>query len=522
MNNEDLLEPVNNDSVKKELIMIPVDIFNYFILGLKTITTDFFLLIYNAISWRVNKTYSDTLDSFKVDDIYEKTRLLKKKKAKTYTYSAKTLAKLEKEKQEFMQDLHESGATRSKIAVTYQFKVRESNGKITTGTIKGFSKLDVNAFLLNEGYEIISIITSRWITFINSDVFGMGSTKIKSRELIFFLTQLSTYLKAGLTLSNSIRILSKQIGKDKAKTRAFQAISYELTLGESFSNAMERQGDMFPALLINMIKAAEASGTLIQTLEEMAQYYTDIHTTKKQMVSAITYPVTILIFAVIVVTFILIYVVPQFTEIYATNDAEITGVTLIVMLISDFLKNHGLTLLIGIIISVMAMILMYKQIKSFRTAFQILAMKIPIIKDIVIYNELTIFSKTFASLLKNNVFITDSMSILSNITRNEIYKSILYKTINNIIVGEKISEAFEDHWAVPDIAYYMIVTGESTGELDTMMERVSDYYQEMHKSVINNLKALIEPVLTAFLAVVVGLIIVAVIIPMYGIYDTLQ
>ena len=92
--------------------------------------------------------------------------------------------------------------------------------------------------------------------------------------------------------------------------------------------------------------------------------------------------------------------------------------------------------------------------KAFRTSMQVFLMHLPVIKDVIIYNEMTIFSKTFASLLRNNVFITDSMDILSKITNNEIYKAIFYKTINNIVKGEKISEAFKDHWAVPDVAYY--------------------------------------------------------------------
>ena len=153
---------------------------------------------------------------------------------------------------------------------------------------------------------------------------------------------------------------------------------------------------------------------------------------------------------------------------------------------------------------------------------QIFLMHLPIIKDVIIYNELTIFTKTFASLLRNNVFITDSMDILSRITNNEIYKAILYKTINNVIKGEKISEAFKDHWAVPDVAYYMIVTGESTGDLATMMQKVSEYYQLLHKNIVNNLKAFIEPVMIAFLAVIVGLIIIAVIVPMFGMYEQIQ
>ena len=130
--------------------------------------------------------------------------------------------------------------------------------------------------------------------------------------------------------------------------------------------------------------------------------------------------------------------------------------------------------------------------------------------------------KTFASLLRNNVFITDSMDILSKITNNEIYKSILYKTIQNIVKGDKISDAFKDHWAIPDVAYYMIVTGESTGELAEMMQKVSDYYQGLHKNMINSLKAFIEPIMIAFLAVVVGGIIIAVIIPMFNLYGTIQ
>lgn len=153
---------------------------------------------------------------------------------------------------------------------------------------------------------------------------------------------------------------------------------------------------------------------------------------------------------------------------------------------------------------------------------QVFLMHLPVIKDVIIYNEMTIFTKTFASLLRNNVFITDSMDILSKITNNEIYKAILYKTINNIVKGEKISEAFKDHWAVPDVAYYMIVTGESTGDLATMMQKVSEYYQLLHKNIINNLKAFIEPVMIAFLAVVVGLIIIAVIVPMFGMYEQIQ
>ncbi len=520
----ELLEPTKNSKNDNKLIyilMIPLTVLKYSLIGLKIITHDLILNVYNALSWNIDKTYRTTKDALNSEDIYERTKG-RKKKEKTYNYSNATLKKLEKEKELLLNDLQTSGATRSKTTNAYFFKVRDNTGKIITGTMNGLSKLDINAFLLNEGYDVYVIKTSKWINFAYKDSTLLGSTKMNTKELIFFITQLSTYLKAGLTLSNSVKILSRQMNKNKAKARAFQSISYELTLGESFFTSMEKQANMFPPLLINMIKAAEASGTLIDTLDDMANYYTELNTTKKQMISAISYPITILIFAIVVVSFILIYVVPQFTAIYEQNNAEIAGLTLFVINFSDFLSKNILLLLLGFVMFVVLLGVLYKRIKSFRTIFQMFLMRLPIIKNVIIYNELTIFAKTFASLLRNNVFITESMDILSKITNNEIYKSILYKTINNIVRGEKISEAFEGHWAVPDVAYFMIVTGESTGELDNMMQKVSDYYQEMHKSVVNNLKTLIEPILTAFLAVVVGLIIIAVIVPMYGVYDTLQ
>ena len=210
-----------------------------------------------------------------------------------------------------------------------------------------------------------------------------------------------------------------------------------------------------------------------------------------------------------------------FVKIYEKQDIEISGITLFVINISNFLRDNIISILGITIFLLIVIIIAYKNIKSFRRSVQTFFMHIPVVKDVIIYNELAIFTKTFASLLRNNVFITESIDILSKITNNEIYKGILFKTINNIVKGEKISEAFQDHWAVPEVAYFMIVTGESTGELDNMMQKVSDYYQGLHKNVVNNLRAFIEPILISLLALVVGGVIIAVVIPMFKMYGEL-
>ena len=509
------------DLIKSPFIIL-LNILKYTWMGLKYICFEGWVDLYNSASYGLDKTYKSTKQAFITEEekIYERTKK-KTKKEKVYKYSQKTLAKLEEEKKELLVDLQTAGATRSREPHVYFYKVRDNTGKIITGTMNGLSKLDINAYLLNEGYDVYVIKTSPFIDFAYKDSSFLGK-KMKTKDLIFWLTQLSTYLKAGLTLNEAVKILTSQMKGNKARTTAFKAISYELTLGESFSAALEKQGNMFPALLINMIKAAEASGTLIETLDDMASYYTEIDDTKKQMKSAMTYPTIVSVFSLAVIVFIMLYVVPQFIEIYDQQGAEVTGITKVVINISSFIQNYWYVVIIVLGLIILLITFLYKKVKAFRTSIQILLMHIPVVKDVIIYNELTIFSKTFASLLKNNVFITESMDILSKITNNEIYKAILYKTVQNIVKGEKISEAFKDHWAIPDVAYYMIVTGESTGELAEMMQKVSEYYQGLHKSTINSLKAFIEPVMVAFLAIVVGGIIVAVIMPMFGMYSQIQ
>ncbi len=516
---------MNAESVKQNKFnpfAVLINIFKYAFVGIKYLVFDVWKDLYNGASYQVDKTYQGAKQAFltEEDKLYERTKK-KKKKEKVYKYSAKTLAKLEEEKKNLLIDLQSAGATRSKEPHVYYYKVRDNKGKIITGTMNGLSKLDINAYLLNEGYDVYVIKTSSFIDFAFKDSSILGK-KMSTKDLIFWLTQLSTYIKAGITLNESIKILTSQMKGNKSRTTAFKTISYELTLGENFSTALEKQGNMFPALLINMIKAAEASGTLIETLDDMAAYYTEIDETKKQMINAMTYPIIVFFFSMIVVTFILVYVVPQFEKIYEQQNAKITGVTKVVLDISKFIKNDWYFILIFVGLVIITFILLYKHVKAFRTTIQIMLMKIPTVKDVIIYKELTIFSKTFASLLRNNVFITESMDILSKITNNEIYKAILYKTIQNIVKGEKISEAFKDHWAIPDVAYYMIVTGESTGELAEMMQKVSDYYQGMYKNKINTLKSFAEPVMISFLAVVVGGIIISVIMPMYGLYASIQ
>jgi len=237
------------------------------------------------------------------------------------------------------------------------------------------------------------------------------------------------------------------------------------------------------------------------------------------MVSAMMYPMVILAFTLIVVTFIMIFVIPEFVGIYSDMNAALPGITLLVIGVSDFLQANVLYLLIGIFGVIMVFRIMYKSIKVFKTLVQWILMHTPVFGRIIIYNEVTMFTKTFGSLLSHNVFITDSMEVLSKITNNEIYKMLIFDTITNLAKGEVISNSFRGHWAFPVVAYEMLLTGEKTGQLGEMMNKVANYYQVQHKNSVNQIKTFIEPIMIVFLTVIVGAILLSVILPMFSMYS---
>ena len=399
---------------------------------------------------------------------------------------------------------------------SYRYKAKGVNGKEFSGTMEGSSIDDVKNFLINEGYEIVEI-NPRKTYDVDVNIGG----KFGSAELSFTLTQLSTYLKAGISLIDSVRILEKQAEKPEHR-KVYQKMVYELLKGESLSVAMQKQQDKFPKLLVNMVKTSELTGDLTSVLDDMAEYYTSKEETKKTMISAMTYPVIVIIIAICVVVFILTSIVPKFVDMYSANDAKIPALTQAIMNISNFLTQHYIILILIIGGVVGTFILLFKHVQAFRKNAQIVMMHVPVLSKIIIYNEVYNFTKTFASLLNHGVFITDSMEILAKITNNEVYKELINRTIINLNKGANISDSFKGSWAFPVAAYEMIVTGESTGQLGLMMEKVANYYQTLHKNIVKQLQSLLEPMMIVFLAVIVGIILLSVMMPMFDIYSKIQ
>ena len=402
--------------------------------------------------------------------------------------------------------------------IRFKYIAFDKSGKQIKGYFDAFRKIDVESFLTTQGYRIAEITPTK-ISKLGS--FLTFSNEMRYKDLTFLLTQLSTYIKSGIPLADSIKILEDQT-KSKKKKDLFKRISYELNTGANFSEALARQGNVFPKLLINMLKASELTGNLTESLDDMAAYYKTADSNRKQIISALTYPSVVLVVSMIVLTFLLLFVVPQFVNIFDQLGAKLPGITKFLINVSIFVKNNIIKLVLALAAIIIIKKVMYKNIKQFRYVIQYIAMHIPVIKDVLIYNEVVMFTKTFSSLIKHDVFITDSIEMLGKITNNEIYKDIIKEAVTNLSTGAGLSRAFENKWAFPRIAYEMLVTGEKTGRLGPMMENVAIYYEEEQKNLVQRLKSLIEPVMIIVLAVIVGVILMAIFIPMFSIYNNIM
>lgn len=403
----------------------------------------------------------------------------------------------------------------TKVKTRYKYVAYDKNGKQVKGYFDAFRRMDVESFLTAQGYKILDIKAKK---ISKAGDFFTFSNEMKYKDLVFFLTQLSTYIKSGIPLTESLVMIENQT-KDKKKKDLYKRIVYELNTGANFSEALARQGNVFPKLLINMLKTSELTGNLTESLDDMAAYYKTADSNRKQVISALTYPSVVLVISIAVLTFLLIFIIPKFQNIFDQLGSNLPGITLFLINMSTFLQNNVIKIVLAIFAGIIIIVMLYRHVKKFRYCVQWVAMHIPVIKDVLIDNEVVMFTKTFSSLIRHDVFITDSIEMLGKITNNEIYKDIIKEAVTNLSAGAGLSPAFESKWAFPRIAYEMLVTGEKTGRLGVMMENVANYYEEEQKNLIQRLKSLIEPVMIIVLAFIVGVILLAIFIPMFSIYS---
>jgi len=347
------------------------------------------------------------------------------------------------------------------------------------------------------------------------NLFLQKLTSVPLAEKLFFIQHLGIMLKAGISLSTALKTLAKQT-TNKRFARIIADISRNVEKGVSFTESLKPHEKIFGQLFINMIESGEISGKLEEVLKRLYIQFKKNHELVSKVKGALTYPIVILIAMSGIGTFIMIAVVPKITAMFKDFNAELPLATKLLIKFSDSLVANGLLYLVALIVVILTIVQLIKT-KRGRYAFHGLLLKLPIFSPIIKKINLARFARTTSSLLKTDIMIIKSFQIAANVLGNVHYRQALMEMSDKIKKGGTINEVVANYPKLfPPVVAQMIAVGEDTGELDYILEELAEFYEGEIDQTMNNLPAIIEPILILVLGLVVGGIAVAVIMPMYA------
>ncbi|MCD5323735.1 MULTISPECIES: type II secretion system F family protein [Pontibacillus] len=395
----------------------------------------------------------------------------------------------------------------------FKYKARTSKGKMKEGRIKADSKREAVGKLKDDGMTVATINELNSILYKDIQI----GSQVKNKEFVIYLRQFATLLESGISLIQSTYILKDQTSS-KALQRALTGIAEDLEGGLSFSDAAEKHQKIFPDLFVNMVRAGEAGGNLDEILDRLAAYYEKQYDTRQKVISALAYPLVVLVIAIGIVIFLLSFVVPRFADMFLSFGGDIPPITQFVMSLGEISQKMW-WLFIVIPLLAYGVIRYMKQYPRFSYGLDLMKLRIPIFGPLIQKSVLARMTRTMSSLFNSSVPILQAVYITERIVGNKVVESVLKTTRKSLEKGESMAGPMKNHWIFPPLVTQMISVGESSGSLDHMLGKVADFYESELDYATDRIKSLIEPVMIAFLALIVGGIVAAIAIPMFSIFE---
>lgn len=366
------------------------------------------------------------------------------------------------------------------------------------------------------GYFPISVEEKKE-TFATMDI---GSKKLKLNALILFCRQLSTLLKAGIPLISAFDITASQTD-DKLLKQTFKELSEETQKGSPMSKAMALLDNRFPEMLISMVEIGEATGDIPNVLERMANQYESDNRIKRKVKGAMTYPVMVLIVAILVVIFMLIAIVPQFVSVFNSLGSDLPGMTKVLLAMSDFVMTKWyLAILIVALFYVLAKIILSKREVKLWIDHQLLTFKL--VSNATQKIMAAEFARTLHTLVSAGIPIVDAMAYANKNVSNTYAKQCINEVIVGLKKGQNISSQLARYEVFPKLLVSMINIGENSGNLEEMLEKTAIYFDEEMDAAISQIMSIIEPTMILFLGVIIGFIVMALYSPMFGVIDAMS
>ncbi|MBD5087678.1 MAG: type II secretion system F family protein [Clostridiales bacterium] len=399
---------------------------------------------------------------------------------------------------------------------TYEYMAVDKGGKQKKGTMDAQTPERVKEFLKNEGLIPISVKEQ---SFLNKDI-SIGAKKVKARDMSIFCKQFASIMQAGVTIINALQMLSEQT-ENKTLREAVKSVQTDVEKGESLAGAMRNQKEVFPPILIHMVEAGEASGSLDIAFERLSVQFEKQAKINGLVKRSLAYPIVIILVAIAVVIVMLVVVFPQFEEMFASLDSELPAITKLVQSMSNFVQSFWwLLAMIGA--AIVLGIRTYAKTENGQILFSKIALNAPMFGNLTIKSSSATLTRTLSTLLAAGISLVDAVEIVSKVISNAIVRSALENSVEEIQRGVPLSVPLEQSEVFPPMVYHMTRIGEETGNVEEMLSKIADYYEEEVENATAALTSMLEPLIIILLGGLVMFILLSIYLPILSMYSAVE
>ncbi|MEB0009023.1 MULTISPECIES: type II secretion system F family protein [unclassified Pseudomonas] len=396
--------------------------------------------------------------------------------------------------------------TAVKVSV-YSWEGTDKKGAKLTGELSGHSPALIRAQLRKQG------IAPGKIRKKSSSIFG-GGKKIKPLDIALFTRQMATMMKAGVPLLQSFDIIGE--GFDNPNMRKLvEEVKQEVAAGNSFASALRKKPQYFDDLYCSLVDAGEQAGALETLLERVATYKEKTEVLKAKIKKAMTYPIAVLVVALMVSAILLIKVVPQFQMVFASFGAELPAFTLMVIRLSQLLQDWWWIVVAVIVAAIFGFKYAFKHSQQFRDGLDRGLLKLPIIGPLIYKSSVARYARTLSTTFAAGVPLVEALDSVAGATGNIVFKSAVNKVKQDVSTGMQLNFSMRSTGVFPTLAIQMTAIGEESGSLDNMLDKVATYYEDEVDNMVDNMTSLMEPFIMVVLGVVVGGLVVAMYLPIF-------
>lgn len=386
----------------------------------------------------------------------------------------------------------------------YNWEGKDKTGKIIRGEMRATGDAVVQATLRRQGVLV---------TKVKKQKMSRGH-KITDKDVALFTRQLATMMKSGVPLLQAFDIGIKGSG-NPSLARMLNEVRNDVETGSSLSQAFGKHPVHFDKLFCNLVAAGEQAGILDNLLDRIATYKEKILAIKSKIKSALFYPIAVVVVAVIVVAVIMLFVVPEFKNVFSSFGAELPGPTLIVIAMSDFVVEFWYLMFGSVIGAIMGIAFLYKRSPAMQIAVDKAVLKLPVVGDIVLKATIARWSRTLSTMFAAGVPLVEALESVGGASGNYVYLTATRSIQNEVSTGTSLTVAMQNTNAFPTMVVQMVSIGEESGQLDGMLSKVADFFEQEVDDAVAGLSTLLEPIIMVFLGVVIGGLVVAMYLPIF-------